>query len=72
MKLLALTPGTMGLCSLACELFGPEAIVPTGWGSPVYVDMALVDPSDLAAGVELIQERGQERNMLITVKEVER
>ena len=72
MKLLALTPGTMGLCSLACELFGPETIVPSGWGSPVYVDMALVDPSDLAAGLELIQERGRERGMPISWAEVER
>ena len=72
MKLLALTPGTMGLCSLACELFGVAAIVPSGWGSPVYLDPTGISSQDLAAGLDLIQERGRDRGMPIAVREVER
>lgn len=62
MEVIALTPGTMGLCALAIDVFGIDNVVPSGWGTPVYVKAGV---PDLDAGIELIKERGLQRGMPI-------
>ena len=60
MKAIALTPGTMGLCALAINVFGADRLISSGWGTPVYVSTDGLSPDDLQAGIDLIQERGVE------------
>lgn len=59
-RVIALTPGTVGLCALAINVFGANRLVASGWGTPVYVSTDGLSPDDLQAGIDLIQERGVE------------
>lgn len=67
MKKIALSPGTMGLCALAIDLVGVDNVDPGHWLSPVYILTERLSQEDLQAAIELIQERGREVNMPISV-----
>lgn len=49
----AITPGTMGLASLAFRLFGRDHMDPGHWPGPVFVSAS---PEDVAAFVALADE----------------
>jgi len=50
-----LVPGSMGVVSLAINLFGISNVDPGSWASPVYLTCELSDP-DIRAGQDLIDE----------------
>lgn len=71
MRVISLTPGTMGLTTLAIELVGEGNVISGGWGSAVYIRTSGLAPEDVKAAIDLIQERGKERGVEITATEKE-
>ena len=57
-KWATVTPGSMGACALAIDLFGLDRINPGSWLTPVYVQVEGLSASDLRAAEELLVERG--------------
>jgi len=54
-----LVPGSMGVVSVACNLFGIDNVDPGGWGTPVYLTCDLTD-AEIKAAQELLTEYEQQ------------
>jgi hypothetical protein len=53
---IALTPGSMGLVSVAIDLFGIDRVDPGTWTTPVYVRDVTAD--EISAARELLAPQG--------------
>ena len=71
MKVIALTPGTMGLCGLTVRVVGVQNVYPTGWGTPVYFMTEKMSSDDVEAAVSLIKEEAIKFGVKITASEQE-
>ena len=54
----SVTPGSMGACALALDLFGLDRVDPGCWLSPVWVYVVGLSEADLHAAAQLLSERG--------------
>lgn len=54
------TPGSMGLVRLLCDMFDPKDINPGGWATPCWVRAS---PEDVKAMEELLKEHIAAQNI---------
>ena len=62
-----ITPGCMGVVSIACKCLGVENVNPGGWATPVWVSAS---KQDAAALLELLNEAGKESSTTFQMKDV--
>lgn len=66
MNVIAFSPGTMGLCAVACDVVGYKNVVPTGWGTPVYIVTDGMSKKDQQAAIDLITEEASRYGIMVS------